>query len=278
MKGKKWEKQDLEDMARLLRKDVLEMIMNVSDGHPGAAYSSADIITALYFGGILTVDPERPDWEDRDRFVLSKGHACPLLYAALMRKGFIPEEERFTLRKINSRLQGHPDMAKTPGIDATTGPLGNGLAMAVGMAWALKQQKKDSRVFVLTGDGELQEGVVWEALQAAAKYRLNNLVIIVDNNRRQSGGLIDEVSGIMSLREKFQAFRLETKEIDGHDFDDILGGLDWAVACNGPALLIAHTVKGKGIDFMEEDNSWHKRVPTAEEYASGLAQLGGAVL
>ena len=269
--------KELQDTARLIRRDVLEMVNDVADGHLGPAYSAADIITALYFGGILNVDPSRPRWEDRDRFVLSKGHACPAVYAALIRRGFIPEEEKFTLRKINSHLQGHPDMIKTPGIDATTGPLGNGLAMAVGMARGLMIRKKSARVYVLAGDGELQEGIVWEALQAAAKYRLNNLCILVDHNRRQSGGLVEEVSGILPLKEKFVAFRLSCREADGHDFDSLFLALQACRSDEGPQVIICRTVKGKGLDFMEEDNSWHKRVPTREQYEEGMRQLGGAV-
>ncbi|WP_319563169.1 transketolase [Marispirochaeta sp.] len=265
----------LRKTASLLRKDVLEMIYDVKDGHPGPAYSAAEIITALYFGGILNVRPDNPAWEYRDRFVLSKGHACPLLYAALMRRGFFPEKEKYSLRKINSRLQGHPDMVKTPGIDATTGPLGNGLAMGVGMAWALKHQKKNSRVYVLAGDGELQEGIVWEALQVAAKYSLDNLYILIDHNKRQSGGPVSEVSGILPLMEKFEAFRVACREIDGHDFDEIFSALRESEAEPRSSVIICNTVKGKGLDFMEDNNSWHKRVPTEEEFANGIHQLEG---
>ncbi|WP_319477984.1 transketolase [Marispirochaeta aestuarii] len=263
----------LRKTSSLLRKDVLEMIYDVKDGHPGPAYSAAEIITALYFGGVLNVRPDNPAWEYRDRFVLSKGHACPLLYAALMRRGFFSEKEKYSLRKINSRLQGHPDMVKTPGIDATTGPLGNGLAMGVGMAWALKHQKKKSRVFVLAGDGEMQEGIVWEALQVAAKYSLDNLYIFIDHNKRQSGGQVSEVSGILPLMEKFEAFRLWCREIDGHDFSEIFSALRDSEAEERPSVIICNTVKGKGIDYMEDDNSWHKRVPTEEEFLSGMRQL-----
>lgn len=269
---------ELKEISRLIRKDVLQMINHIKDGHPGPSFSATDIITALYFGDVLKIDPLKPDWEDRDRFVLSKGHACPALYAALIRKGFIPEEEKLTLREINSRLQGHPDMIKTPGIEATTGPLGNGLAMAVGMAKALKIQKKTSRVFVLTGDGELQEGIVWEALQAAVKHQLDNLYIMIDNNRRQSGGLLSEVSGILPIKEKIEAFQLTCREIDGHDFEAILDGLRKAENNRGPSVLICKTIKGKGIDFMEEENSWHKRVPTEEEFNNAMFQLEGSTI
>lgn len=264
---------ELKNQARILRKDVLEMVKDVRDGHPGGSYSAADIITALYFGPVLNVRPEQPDWADRDRFVLSKGHACPLLYAALARKGFFPMEEIFTLRKINSRLQGHPDLVKTPGVDATTGPLGNGLAMAVGMAWAFKQQKKTSRVFAVVGDGELQEGIIWESLQAASKYGLDNLYIFIDHNRRQSGGLIGDVSGILPLREKFEAFGLHTQEIDGHSFEEIFDALESADSTTAPSVIIARTVKGKGVTYMEENNAWHKKVPTDAEFAEGIGQL-----
>ncbi len=264
---------ELNEISRLIRKDVLEMVDHVKDGHLGPSYSAADIITALYFGGVMDLDPGNPDWPDRDRFVLSKGHACPAVYAALIRKGFLKEEEKMTLRKLNSRLQGHPDMKKTPGIEATTGPLGNGLAMAVGMALALKMQKRRSRVFVLTGDGELQEGIVWEALQAAAKHKLDNLYILIDHNRRQSGGLLEEVSGILPLREKIEAFQLPCVEIDGHDMEKIIGTLEKSAVNPAASVIICRTVKGKGLDFMEEDNSWHKRVPTPDEFREGIRQL-----
>jgi len=267
--------KDLKEISREIRRDVLEMVYDVKDGHLGPSYSAADIITALYFGGVLNIDPVNPDWADRDRFVLSKGHACPAVYAALIKKGVIPEDEKLTLRKIGSRLQGHPDMVKTPGIEATTGPLGNGLAMAVGMAKALKIQKKTSRVFVLTGDGELQEGIIWEALQAAVKHKLDNLYILIDHNRRQSGGLLSDVSGTLPIDEKMKAFQLSCQEIDGHDFGAILGAVKTAEQEAGPSVIICDTVKGKGIDYMEEDNSWHKRVPTEEEYLSGMRQLEG---
>lgn len=267
--------EKLKETARLIRKDVLEMVYEVKDGHPGPAYSSADIITALYFGGILSVDPENPSWEDRDRFVLSKGHACPTVYAALIRRGFIPRDEKFTFRKINSRLQGHPDMVKTPGIDATTGPLGNGIGMAVGMAKALKILKKSSRVFVLTGDGELQEGIVWEALQAAVKHKLDNLYIFIDQNHRQSGGLVSELSGTQPVREKIEAFQLGCQEINGHDFEAILKAVRSAEENTVPSVILCNTVKGQGVDYMENDNSWHKRVPTDEEYFRGMGQLEG---
>jgi transketolase len=239
----------LAEMARHIRMDVLDMVFDVKDGHPGPAFSSADIITALYFGGVLNVDTENPGWEDRDRFVLSKGHACPALYSALIRRGFLPQEEKLTLRKINSRLQGHPDMAKTPGVDATTGALGNGLAMAVGMAAALKIQKKSNRVFVITGDGELQEGICWESIQSAVSLNLDNLFIFVDHNGWQSGGSIKEISGILPLEEKFTAFQTDCVTIDGHDFDAILASVEENKSAGRPHVIIARTIKGKGLDL-----------------------------
>ncbi len=269
---------ELKEMARLLRRDVLEMVMDIKDGHLGPSFSSMEILTALYFGGVLNLDPDNPDWEDRDRFVLSKGHACPALYAALIRTGVIPETEKFTLRYLNSRLQGHPDMYKTPGVEATTGPLGNGLAMAVGMAKGLKILKKSSRVYALTGDGELQEGIIWEALTAASRHSLDNLCILIDHNRRQSGGLISDVGGSMPIREKLEAFQISCLECDGHDFSDLLRALKDAESSGKPTAVICHTVKGKGIDFMEDENSWHKRVPTAEEFEAGMKQLEGVTV
>jgi transketolase len=265
---------DLEKTARALRLDALEMIYDVKDGHPGPAFSVAEIVTALYFGGIMQYDPKNPEWEDRDRFILSKGHACPIVYAALIRLGVIPEAEKLTLRKINSRLQGHPALGKTPGIEAVTGALGNGLAMAVGLAKGLKIQKKQSHVFVIVGDGELEEGICWEAIQAAVGLHLDNLFIFVDHNGWQSGGTLESVSGILPLNEKLTAFQTDVRTIDGHDFRQILTAYQEAKEIDDrPHVILCHTVKGRGVDFMEDDNSWHKRVPTPEQYEQAQIQL-----
>ena len=268
-------KDDLKKMAAILRLDVMEMVFDVKDGHPGPAFSAADIITALYFGGVMRVRPEEPLWNDRDRFVLSKGHACPLHYAALSRRGFFPEEELFSLRKINSRLQGHPYMGKTPGNDATTGSLGNGLATAVGMAKGLKIQKKDSRVFCVIGDGETNEGIVWESIMAASNLNLSNLTVFLDNNNWQSGGSLNDVSGVCDFEEKMESYGWNVLCIDGHNFEEILQAVqDPRKLKEKPTFIICSTVKGKGLPFMENDNSWHKRVPTEEQMVMAREILG----
>ncbi len=267
--------ENLQKIANELRADVLDMVVEIKDGHPGPAFSAADIITALYFGGHIHIDPENPDSPDRDRFVLSKGHACPLLYAALIRKGVIDKKHKLTLRKIDSILQGHPDMIKTPGVDANSGSLGNGLAMAYGMANALKLQKSSRYVYVICGDGELGEGITWETFINIGKSQMKNMIVFIDNNRWQSGGSITDVGGIGSLKEKFEACSLQVIEIDGHDFTQIFEAVAAAKESNKATVVIAHTIKGKGVDFMEEDNSWHKRVPTAQQYESALRQLRG---
>lgn len=265
----------LEEIAASLRADALEMVYDVKDGHLGPAYSAVDIITALYFGGILRVNPQDPNDRDRDRFVLSKGHACPVLYAALARKGFFPREELLSLRKIHSRLQGHPVLQKTPGIDAVTGSLGNGLAMAVGMALGLKYRGSQARVYVLVGDGEFQEGVIWESLMGAVHHRLDNLTVLMDHNLFQSGGSIEEVSGLLPVLPKMQAFNLECREVDGHDYQAILDAVRAGAGNGRPSFILCHTTKGKGVPFMEGDNSWHKRVPTEEQYVSAKSHLKG---
>jgi len=259
--------------ARQLRRDVFSMIHHCGDGHPGAALSIADLITALYFK-VLRVDPKNPEWPARDRFILSKGHACPVYYAALARRDFFPVEWLPTLRKLGSPLQGHPVMKKTPGVDMTTGSLGHGIPIGAGMAAAGRLAKLDYFTYVITGDGELNEGIVWEAAQSAAHMKLGRLIAFVDNNGWQSGGYIKDVSGLQNIAAPFAAFGWHTQEIDGHDFTQILDAIELAQAeTERPSLIVAHTIKGKGIPFTENDNSWHKRVPTKAELASALDHL-----
>ncbi|MDC7235197.1 MAG: transketolase [Spirochaetales bacterium] len=266
---------DLKKTAARLRLDVMEMVFDVQDGHPGPAFSVAEIITALYFGGIMNIRPHDPLWNERDRFVLSKGHACPLHYAALARSGFFPTEELFSLRKIDSRLQGHPFMGKTPGNDGTTGSLGNGLATAVGMAKGLVIQKKESKVFCIIGDGECNEGIIWESVMAAANLNLSNLTVFLDNNLWQSGGSVEAVSGICDFQEKFETFGWNTLCIDGHSFKEIISAVQSSRPMKDkPTVIICSTVKGKGLPFMENDNSWHKRVPTQEQMDIAREILG----
>ncbi len=263
--------KELARRGNMIRRDIIEMIYRAGDGHPAPSLSAADIVACLYFGK-MNIDPSHPNWEDRDRFVLSKGHACPALYAALGLKGYFSRELYPTLRHLDSCLQGHPDMKKTPGVDMTSGSLGNGLAAATGMAIAAKMLDKGWQTYVLTGDGELGEGINWEAAQTAVKYRLDNLTLIVDNNGMQSGGSVEEVGGIVNIPGKFASFGFEVIEVDGHDTADIMNALNKAAA-ERPKCIVAHTVKGKGVSFMEHNNAWHKGVPNDEQYRIACAEL-----
>jgi transketolase len=267
--------RDLARTGNLLRRDVLTMVHLAGDGHPGPALSAADIVAVLYFR-VLRVDPADPGWPLRDRFVLSKGHACPVVYAALARRGYFPPEVLPTLRSLGSILQGHPVMGKTPGIDMTTGSLGHGLAVGTGMALAARMLKRDYPVFVVTGDGELNEGIVWEAAQSASNQKLGRLIAFVDYNGYQSGGRVEEVSGMREIAARFAAFGWHAQEIDGHDVTAILSAVKAAKDDPRPSVIVARTVKGKGVPFMEGDNSWHKRVPTKEELARAVECLEAA--
>jgi len=265
----------LEDKARQIRRDILMMIGTAQSGHPGGSLSAADIVTALYFH-VMRHDPSNPQWADRDRFVLSKGHACPVLYAALAEAGYFERAEIITFRNINSRLQGHPDMKKLPGVEFTTGSLGQGLSAACGMALAGKLDGKNYRVFCMLGDGESQEGQVWEAAMAASHYRLDNLVGITDFNGLQIDGCNFEVMTVEPLPKKWQAFGWEVLEIDGHDFRQILDALSPEKQVAGkPTMIIAHTVKGKGVSFMENVCEWHGKAPNEAQVRQALAELEG---
>jgi transketolase len=267
-------KIELQERAKQLRKIALTMIYEAQSGHPGGAFSAADIVAALYFSE-MRIDPKNPKWPDRDRFVLSKGHVCPIQYAALGTLGYFPEEALHTLRKEGSILQGHPDMKKCPGIDISTGSLGQGASAAVGMALAGKRDGRDYRVFVMVGDGEMDEGIVWEAMMAANKYKLDNYVMILDNNGLQLDGPCDKVMPGLDMSKKAADFGFETFDIDGHDMGDILDVFD-AIRDrkNGkPKFINARTVKGKGVDFMENKAEWHGTAPNAEQYADAMAQL-----
>ena len=255
-----------------IRKDVVTMIHQGGEGHPGPALSVADILAVLY-NDFLNIDPKRPKWNERDRFILSKGHACPVLYAALARKGFISTDEYPTLRRYGSRLQGHPDI-KTPGVDMTSGSLGNGLSIGLGMALASRMQNIDNYVYVVTGDGELQEGVLWEAVNAAAKYRADRLIAFIDNNGMQSGGTVAEVGNMTNIAKRFEAFGWHVQEIDGHDIEAIYKAVIAAQNEKGiPSAIVAHTVKGKGVPFMEHNNAWHKGTPDAAQLKEALRAL-----
>jgi len=251
------------------------MIYKAQSGHPGGSLSSIDILTCLYFHH-MRIKPEDPSWEDRDRFVLSKGHAAPALYAVLAELGYFPKEALLTLRQVGSMLQGHPDMRKTPGIEMSTGSLGNGLSVGIGMALGARLVRKNYHVYVLIGDGEVNEGEIWEAAMAASKYKLDNLTAICDFNRVQLDGPIEEIMPLDPLPEKWKAFNWNVIEIDGHNMEEILDALDEAKQIKGkPTMIIAHTIKGKGISFMEGKFQWHGKAPDKEEYGIALEELGG---
>ena len=264
---------ELEKMANEIRKDIVTAVHSAKSGHPGGSLSSADIFTYLYFEE-MNVDPANPKWEDRDRFVLSKGHVAPGLYSTLAEKGYFPKEDLKTLRHTGSYLQGHPDMKHIPGIDMSSGSLGQGVSVAVGMAAAGKYDKKDYRVYTLTGDGEIQEGQIWEAAMWAGHRKLDNLVVIVDNNNLQIDGSIEDVCSPYPIDKKFEAFNFHVINIDGNDFDQIRAAFKEARETKGmPTAIIAKTVKGKGVSFMENAAGWHGKAPNDEEYESAMADL-----
>lgn len=264
---------ELQKMAVEVRKGIIEGVHSAKAGHPGGSLSAADIFTYLYFEE-MNVDPKDPKNEDRDRFVLSKGHTAPGLYSALAHKGYFPVEDLLTLRHTGSYLQGHPDMKHIPGVDMSSGSLGQGLSCAVGMALAGKLKNKDYRVYALAGDGEIQEGQIWEATMFAGARELDNLVVIVDNNNLQIDGEVGEVCSPYPIDKKFEAFNFHTINIDGNDFDEIRKALDEAKATKGmPTAIIAHTVKGKGVSFMENQVGWHGKAPNDEEFAIAMEEL-----
>lgn len=266
-------KIELQKIALNVRKGIIEGTYNAKSGHPGGSLSIADIITYLYFEK-MNVNPEKPDCEDRDRFVLSKGHTAPALYAALALKGFFPVELIKTLRKPDSILQGHPSMRYTPGVDMSTGSLGQGISAACGMALGAKLKGKDYKVYVPLGDGEIEEGQVWEAAMFAGNRELDNLVAIVDYNRLQIDGGLDEVNSPYPIKEKFEAFKWNVIEIDGHDFDQIDAAFKKADECKGkPTCIVATTIKGKGVSFMEDECDWHGTAPKQEQYEQAMAEL-----
>lgn len=264
---------ELEKMANEIRKDIVTAVHSAKSGHPGGSLSSADIFTYLYFEE-MNVDPANPKWEDRDRFVLSKGHVAPGLYSTLAEKGYFPKEDLKTLRHIGSYLQGHPDMKHIPGVDMSSGSLGQGVSVAVGMAAAGKYDKKDYRVYTLTGDGEIQEGQIWEAAMWAGHRKLDNLVVIVDNNNLQIDGSVEDVCSPYPIDKKFEAFNFHVINIDGNDFDQIRAAFKEARETKGmPTAIIAKTVKGKGVSFMENAAGWHGKAPNDEEYEIAMADL-----
>ena len=270
-------KEELIQISKQIRKDIVEVSRESASGHPGGSLSAADIVTTLFFNE-LSINPENPKDENRDRFVLSKGHAAPVLYSALARRGFFDPKELMTLRKIGSDLQGHPNMNDLPGIDMSTGSLGQGISAAVGMALAGKVDKKDYRVYALLGDGELEEGQVWEASMCAAHYNLDNLTIFIDFNGLQIDGDITKVMSPCPIDKKFEAFGWNVLVIDGHNYDEILGAIEKAKNHKGePTAIICNTVKGKGVSFMENEASWHGTAPSKEQCEVAVKELGGEI-
>lgn len=264
---------ELKQKANEVRKGIVTSVHSAKAGHPGGSLSAADMFTFLYFEE-MNIDPKKPKMEGRDRFVLSKGHTAPGLYSTLANRGYFPVEDLTTLRKLGSYLQGHPCMQETPGVDMSSGSLGQGISAAVGMALAAKLDNKDYRVYTLLGDGEIQEGQVWEAAMFAGARNLDNLVVIVDNNGLQIDGKIEDVCSPYPIDKKFEAFNFNVINIDGHDFDQIRNAMNDAKACKGkPTAIVMKTTKGKGVSFMENNAGWHGKAPNDDEYATAMADL-----
>lgn len=255
--------KELEKISKEVRKDVLYQVYNANSGHVGGALSVTDILVSIYFDLL----------NDGDKVILSKGHASPALYSILSKKGFLEKEELSTFRKIGSRLQGHPSYIKAPGVDASSGSLGQGLSIGNGIALSFKLDKKDNFVYVILGDGEIDEGQIWEAAMTASHYKLNNLIVFLDYNKLQIDGLNDEVMSISPVKEKFEAFGFFAKEIDGHKFDEIINAVNEAKAQQKPSIIIANTIKGKGVSFMENKSEWHGKAPKKEEYERAILEL-----
>jgi transketolase len=267
---------ELEGIARTLRRHVVRMIAAANSGHPGGSLSAVEIITALYFGGVLRHDPKRPEWPDRDRFILSKGHGVPALYAALAECGYFPVEELMTLRQVNSRLQGHPVQGSLPGIEASTGSLGQGLSIGIGHALAGRLDGRRFRTYVLLGDGECQEGQVWEGALTAPNYELATLTAIVDVNRYQLDGAVEDINSLEPFADKWRSYRWHVVEVDGHDLTAVLTALNEAREPRDvPTCILARTVKGKGVTFMENNNEFHGKAPNKEQLEVALSQLEG---
>lgn len=267
--------EELNRNANQIRKGIIEAVYRGKSGHPGGSLSIADILAVLYFKE-MRIDPKNPRWEERDRLVLSKGHCSPALYATLALRGFFDQSELESFRNINSNLQGHPDMNKIPGVDMTTGSLGQGLSVANGMAMSGKLDKKDYRVYAILGDGEIEEGQIWEAAMSSAKYKLDNLCVFVDHNHLQIDGTIEEVKNSYPLDEKFKSFGFDTITINGNNIEEIVRALEKARTIKEkPTAIIAETIKGKGVSFMENQVGWHGKAPNEEQYKIAIEELGG---
>lgn len=269
--------EELKSMAKVIRTDIIEMLTESGSGHPGGSLSAVEILTALYFNK-MNIDPSKHRDFDRDRFVLSKGHGAPVLYSVLARRGYFDVEELKTLRKLGSILQGHPNMNEVPGVDMSTGSLGQGISAAVGMALAGKLDKKSYRVYSLLGDGELEEGEVWEAAMSAAHYKLDNLTAFIDYNGLQIDGACNDVMTVEPIADKFRAFNWNVLEIDGHNFEQILNAIEEAEKFKGrPTMIVCKTIKGKGVSFMENVASWHGTAPNNEQCSIAVREIGGEV-
>ncbi|HZK61499.1 MAG TPA: transketolase [Anaerovoracaceae bacterium] len=268
------EKQ-LKELSNQMRIDIIKMLYNVKTGHPGGSLSAVEILADLYFNQ-MNIDPKNPKWEDRDRFIASKGHCAPAVYVTLAEKGFFEKEELKSLRQLGSILQGHPDMKKTPGIDMSTGSLGLGLSVGIGMGMSAKLNNKSYYTYVLMGDGEIQEGQVWEAAMSAVKFKVDNVIAILDNNGVQLDGTVNEIMPLGDIKGKFQAFGWNVLEVDGHDVKALDEAIDKSKATKGvPTIIIAETVKGKGVSFMEGKNEWHGKLIGDKEFEIAMAELGG---
>lgn len=266
--------EDLRKKSKEIRRDIIEEVYNASSGHPGGSLSVTDILTVLYFNQ-MNINPDKPNDENRDRLILSKGHCCPALYATLANRGYFDKELLKSFRKIDGLLQGHPDMKKIPGVDMSSGSLGQGLSAANGMALASKLDKKGFRVYCIVGDGEIEEGQIWEAAMTSSHYKLDNLCVIVDNNNLQIDGKVKDVMNVYPIDEKFKSFGFETINIDGNNIEEIIEALQKAKITKGkPTAIIAKTIKGKGVSFMEDNVSWHGKAPSEEEYNKAILELG----
>lgn len=268
--------EQLKEDARLARKQIIEMTTEAGSGHPSSSFSCTELVCALYLGGVLRHDPSNPGWADRDRFIMSKGHACPAQYAVMAQAGYFPESELMTLRKLGSRLEGHPNLNRLPGIEASTGSLGQGLSVGLGMALAARLDGADWRTFVMVGDGEIDEGQIWEAALAAAKFKADNLILIVDANTAQQTGYTKDILPTEPKVEKWQAFGWEVQEIDGHNYEEVVPALRKARSATSgkPQAIIARTLKGKGVGFVEKSYGYHGKPLTREEAERALEELG----
>lgn len=265
--------EELQKKSKSIRKSIIEMVYNAKSGHIGGSLSCTDILTVLYFNQ-MDIDIQNPKKELRDRFVLSKGHATPAFYSVLAERGFFKKEDLKSFRNINSNLQGHPDMNKIPGVDMSTGSLGQGLSCANGMAICAKMDNYDYRVYCLLGDGEIEEGQIWEALMTSCKYKLDNLCIIVDNNHLQIDGNIEDVKGLNNIKERFESFGCFVMCVDGHNFEELINAFETAKTVKQkPTVIIANTIKGKGISFMENEAKWHGKAPNEDEYLNAIKEL-----